>query len=69
MAGKWCRPAIAGSPPEATLVGDVANGGHVRFEELAEIGYTDVIVRNLVPDQEAALATIVRLKEVKKLVG
>ena len=68
IGGKVVSAGYRGFPPQATLVGDVATVARA-FEELAEIGYTDVIVRNLVADQEAALATIGRLKEVKKLVG
>lgn len=39
------------------------------FRALAEAGYTDVIVRNLMPSQEHALASIGRLSEVRASVG
>ncbi len=36
------------------------------LRELEEIGYTDVIVRNLVADQAKAVGCIERLADVKK---
>jgi alkanesulfonate monooxygenase SsuD/methylene tetrahydromethanopterin reductase-like flavin-dependent oxidoreductase (luciferase family) len=57
-----------GFPPGATVVGGpeaVAES----FARLAEMGYSDVIVRNLVPDPDAAVASIERLAEVRALVG
>jgi hypothetical protein len=38
------------------------------FRSYGEMGYSDVIVRNLVTDQASALACIGRLAEVKKLI-
>ncbi len=40
-----------------------------QFRELGESGYTDIIVRNLMPTQEAAVASIRRLAEVRGMVG
>ena len=56
----WRRAIFVGTNPAS-----VAEA----FVGLANLGYTDVIVRNLVTDQEQALATIGRLKEVKQLIG
>ena len=36
------------------------------FQKLAEVGYTDVIVRNIVQDQRSALESIKRLAEVRE---
>ncbi len=38
------------------------------FLELAEMGYTDVLVRNLVGDPDAAVACIERLADVRNAV-
>ena len=55
-----------GIPPEATIIGDAESVAQA-FNELAEMGFTDVIVRNLVPDQAESLATIAKLAQVKAL--
>ena len=39
------------------------------FAALAEAGYTDVIVRQMMPDQALALASISRLGEVRERVA
>lgn len=53
-----------GFPEEALLFGSVAEVTDA-IADLAVLGYTDVIVRNIVADQAQALATIERLAEVK----
>jgi alkanesulfonate monooxygenase SsuD/methylene tetrahydromethanopterin reductase-like flavin-dependent oxidoreductase (luciferase family) len=55
-----------GFNPEALVVGSVEQVAE-QFRQLAEAGYTDVIVRNLTGDQAQALATIERLAAVKAL--
>ena len=55
-----------GFPADATIVGDVESVAS-EFREYAEMGYSDVIVRNLVADQASALASIGRLAKVKDL--
>ena len=57
-----------GFAPEATIVGDVEAVARA-FTELEQAGFTDILIRNLVPDQDKALASIGRLAEVKALVG
>lgn len=57
-----------GFSPEATIVGDVEAVAEA-FSELVKIGFTDILIRNLVPDQDKALASIARLARVKELVG
>ncbi len=57
-----------GLPADALVVGDV-EGVAKSFLELARMGYTDVIVRNLVPEQDRALESIERLGAVRDLVG
>jgi alkanesulfonate monooxygenase SsuD/methylene tetrahydromethanopterin reductase-like flavin-dependent oxidoreductase (luciferase family) len=56
-----------GFAPDVPIVGDVETVAGA-FSELAELGYTDVIVRNLVRDQRAALGCIERLAEVRQRV-
>ena len=50
------RSALAVGSPETVAA---------EFRQLEEAGYTDVIVRNLMPTQEHALASIGRLAEVR----
>lgn len=57
-----------GFASEATIVGDVEEVA-VGFLKLAHMGYTDVIIRNLVPDQDKALGCINCLAAVKQLVN
>jgi alkanesulfonate monooxygenase SsuD/methylene tetrahydromethanopterin reductase-like flavin-dependent oxidoreductase (luciferase family) len=57
-----------GFSPEAAIIGDVDRVAKA-FTALAELGYTDILIRNLVPDQAKALATIARLAQVKERVG
>jgi alkanesulfonate monooxygenase SsuD/methylene tetrahydromethanopterin reductase-like flavin-dependent oxidoreductase (luciferase family) len=66
--GKVVSAGYRGFSPEATIVGDVGAVAKA-FDDLAQIGFTDVLVRNLVPDQDKALACITRLAKVKELVG
>lgn len=65
--GAIVEAGYRGFPPDVPVVGDV-EAVAAAFRELAEIGYTDVIVRNLVSDQSAALACIERLAEVRERV-
>jgi len=55
-----------GFDPDALVIGD-AERSAARFRELGEMGYTDVIVRNLMQDQRASLGCIERLAEVREL--
>lgn len=57
-----------GFDPDATIVGDAETVASA-FREYGDMGYSDIIIRNLVPDQERALACIARLAEVNKLLG
>ncbi len=54
-----------GMPEEALVIGDVSEVAD-RFAALAELGYTDVIVRNIATDQSQAVATIERLARVRE---
>jgi alkanesulfonate monooxygenase SsuD/methylene tetrahydromethanopterin reductase-like flavin-dependent oxidoreductase (luciferase family) len=57
-----------GFPAEAVVHGSVEDvAGH--FLKLGELGYTDVIVRNLSSRQDECLATIERLRDVRALVN
>lgn len=66
--GAIARAGYRGFRPEALVIGDV-DGVTESFRELAAAGFSDVIVRSLVPDQGAALASIARLAEVRKRVA
>ena len=66
--GKVLSAGYRGFAPEATIVGD-AEAVAGAFLELADMGYTDVIIRNLVSNQDQALACIARLSKVKQLVN
>ena len=54
-----------GFPDEALLIGDVGEVAE-RIASLGEIGYTDVLVRNITADQSQALACIERLGRVQE---
>lgn len=69
---EYAAPVLAagyrGFDPEAPVVGtpdEVAEA----FRALANVGFTDVIVRQLVDDQGAALDSMARLAEVRSLVA
>lgn len=66
--GKVVAAGYRGFAPEATIVGDVEAVAQA-FSELGQMGFTDIIIRSLVPDQEKTLASIRRLAQVKELVG
>ena len=66
VGGRVVAEGYRGFAPDATIVGDAAAVAE-KMAELAEMGFTDVIVRNLVSDQDQALACIGRLEEVKGL--
>ena len=66
--GAVVEAGYRGFPRDATIVGDVAAVADA-FHALGEMGYTDVIVRNLVSDQKAALASIERLAAVRERVA
>ena len=68
IGGSVVSAGYRGFPPDATIVGDVQAVASA-IEELRQMGYTDVIIRNLVPDQAQALASIRRMGDVKRLVG
>ena len=65
--GPLVEGGYRGFPPEALIVGDQEQVA-TSFAELAQIGYTDVIVRNLVPDPDKAVASTERLAGVRDLV-
>ena len=57
-----------GMDPAAPVVGSPETVASA-FRELAQAGYTDVIVRNMMPGREHALGSIRRLAEVRSQVG
>ena len=56
-----------GFPPGALIAGTVEQVAE-QLHALAGVGFTDVVVRQLVEDQRAAVASIERLGEVRRLV-
>ena len=67
VGGAVVAGGYRGFPSDATVVGDVERVA-AEFRRYAEMGYSDVIVRNLVADQASALACNGRFAEVKKLI-
>jgi len=67
-AGKIVAAGYRGFAPEATIVGDAETVAGA-FADLAQLGFTDILIRNLVPDQDKALACLARLAKVKTLIG
>lgn len=66
--GKVVAAGYRGFAPEATIVGD-AEAVAEAFNDLAQLGFSDIIIRNLVSDQDKALACIARLAQVKEMIG
>ena len=62
------RAGYRGFSPEAPVYGSVDTVAS-KFRALAEMGFTDVIIRHLVDDQAKVLASYARLAEVKKAVA
>lgn len=60
---RYLRGGYRGFSEDALLIGDVETVAG-RIAELAAMGYTDVIVRNIASEQAPALATIGRLADV-----
>lgn len=67
IANQIAAKGSLGIPPEATIIGDVESVAQA-FNELAALGFTDVIMRNLVPDQAEVLTMIRRLAQVQTLI-
>jgi alkanesulfonate monooxygenase SsuD/methylene tetrahydromethanopterin reductase-like flavin-dependent oxidoreductase (luciferase family) len=68
VAGPVLARGYRGFDPSAPVVGGPERVAHA-FEELGEMGYTDVIVRHLADEQPAVLASIGRLSDVRARVG
>ena len=68
IGGRVVAAGYRGFPAGATIVGD-ADEVVEAFRALADQGYSDVIVRNLVADQKAALQSIERLAVVRERVA
>jgi alkanesulfonate monooxygenase SsuD/methylene tetrahydromethanopterin reductase-like flavin-dependent oxidoreductase (luciferase family) len=66
--GAVVRSGYRGFPAGAAIVGDAEQVAQ-SFADLAAMGYAHVVVRNLIPDQARALASIQRLSRVRELVA
>jgi hypothetical protein len=66
--GRVVAAGYRGFAPEATIVGDAATVA-AAFADLGQMGYTHILVRNLVPTQAEALASLTRLAQVKEMVN
>ena len=64
--GRMIAKGYRGFAEEAILAGTVETVA-AEFAALAELGFTDIVVRNMASDQSAALATIERLAQVKQV--
>ncbi len=62
------RKGYRGFPPDTLLAGSVAEVADT-LAAFKDLGYTDVIVRNMSSDQAQALATIERLADVRRELG
>lgn len=67
-AGPIIAAGYRGFAPDATIIGDVTAVADA-FLTLGQMGFTHILVRNLVPIQAHALASIERLVRVKVLVN
>ena len=56
-----------GFDPRALIIGDISAVAE-RFNDYADLGFTDVLIRNITRDQSQALACIERLGRVRELV-
>ena len=65
---KYLAKGYRGFPPEALLAGSV-NQIADELRAFADLGYTDIVVRNISADQREAISTIERLAEVKVQLG
>ena len=65
---KYLAKGYRGFPPEALLAGSV-NQIADELRAFADLGYTDIVVRNISADQREAISTIERLAEVKEQLG
>ena len=54
-----------GFPEEALICGDVSQVAD-QFAEFSDVGFTDIVVRNMSSDQSQALATIEALSDVRR---
>ena len=68
IAGPIVERGYRGFPAEAPVYGSPGEVAD-KFGELAEMGYSDVIVRNMADRQEHALSTLGLLKEVREKVA
>ena len=68
VAGTRVRSGYRGFSPDAPVYGSVDTVAS-KFRALAEMGFTDVIIRHLVDDQAKVLGSYARLAEVKKAVA
>jgi alkanesulfonate monooxygenase SsuD/methylene tetrahydromethanopterin reductase-like flavin-dependent oxidoreductase (luciferase family) len=68
VAGPVIAAGYRGLDPHAFVYGSVEQVA-ARFRELADVGYTDVIVRQLASEQSDAVASIERLAEVSQLLS
>jgi len=64
----YVEAGYRGFDPAALLIGSVEQVA-AEIDALAALGYSDVILRNLVADQDEALAAIERVAEVRGLLG
>jgi len=62
---RYVEGGYRGFDPEALVIGD-ATAVKDQLAAYAELGFTDILVRNITADQAQALATIERLARVRE---
>jgi alkanesulfonate monooxygenase SsuD/methylene tetrahydromethanopterin reductase-like flavin-dependent oxidoreductase (luciferase family) len=68
VAAPYIEKGYRGIPTDALMVGSVDQVA-AQMQELADLGFTDVIVRNMSSEQKECMDCLERLKAVRALVG
>ena len=64
----YLKKGYRGFPPDALLAGSVTEVAE-ELQQFKDLGFTDIIIRNMSSDQGESIATIERLSEVKAQLG
>ncbi len=67
-AAREASGGYRGIDPNALMIGTAAEVA-AEMQSYGELGYTDIIIRNLHPDPDKAVASIERLADVKKILA
>ena len=64
----YIEKGYRGFPEDSLVIGDAAEVAD-QLNDYRELGFTDILIRNITRDQSEALATIERLAEVREILG